>query len=137
MTRWAVLATLLLVSPLAACSGSASTIPTSTVAGSAAATPAGSSLATSVRGAIAGTVRMYGGPISPDTKKPAMDGQAVRGFVVPVRSGSKVVVTGISDEVGRFRILLAPGRYVLGCGSVPFTIVARHTVTLDCDVNVA
>jgi hypothetical protein len=81
---------------------------------------------------------MWGGPVNPATKKPAMNGQAVPSYVVPVLSGATTVASGISDDAGRFRIALAPGHYVLGCSpSTPFTIVAGATVTLDCDVVVA
>ena len=145
MTRGALFAALVLVSSLTACSGPTGTGATAPTAGmgatastaGAVATAPSSSPAVAPTGAIAGTTRLWGGPVNPATKKSAMNGQAVPGYVVPVLSGTTTVASGISDEAGRFRIALAPGHYVLGCSpSTRFTIVAGATVTLDCQINV-
>jgi hypothetical protein len=100
-----------------------------------------SGAATSPTGATTGTltglVRMYGGPMNPQTGKQALNGSPGRDWPVTVLSGGQTVAETTSDADGTFRLTLAPGRYTLACGQEPgVTVVAGHTVSVDCDVPV-
>ncbi len=107
--------------PLSACSGSV--VPP---------TPAQTSGPTAT-GTLVGTTHLYGGPLNPVTKQPAMTGEVVANQTVRVRRGSRFEVAVASDFAGQFRVVLNPGTYVLECGGgKPFTIKAGQTLSLDC-----
>jgi len=83
-------------------------------------------------GAVAGVVIVSGGPAT--TKSTHRSHPAV-GYVVNVKSGGGIVASGATDDAGRFRITLRPGRYQLVCGSNPTFAIAEGGVTkVDCDV---
>jgi hypothetical protein len=97
--------------------------------------PASSTAATT--GTLTGLVRMYGGPMNPQTGKQALNGSPGPDWTVKVLSGSRTVAEVKSDADGKFRFSLAPGRYTLACGQEPsMARVAAHTVSVDCDVPV-
>ena len=103
--------------------------------GSTSGAPASSTAATT--GTLAGVVRMFGGPMNPQTGKQALNGSPGRDWTVKVLSGAQTIAEARSDAAGKFRISLAPGRYTLACGQEPsVTVVAGHTVSGDCDVPV-
>jgi hypothetical protein len=103
--------------------------------GSTSGVPASSTAAAT--GTLAGLVRMYGGPLNPQTGKQALNGSPGPDWTVKVRSGAQTAGEVKSDAAGRFRFSLAPGRYTLACGQEPsVTVVAGHTVSVDCDVPV-
>jgi len=88
-------------------------------------------------GTLTGLVRMYGGPMNPQTGKQALNGSPGPDWTVRVLSGSQTVAEAKSDAAGKFRFSLAPGRYTLACGQEPSVIVvAGQTVSVDCDVPV-
>jgi hypothetical protein len=98
-------------------------------------TPAASTAATT--GAVAGVVRMYGGPMNPQTGKQALKGSPGPDWTVKVLSGGHAVAETKSNAAGKFRFDLAPGRYTLACGREPsVVVVAGQTVSVDCDVPV-
>ena len=97
--------------------------------------PASSSAAAT--GTLTGLVRMYGGPMNPQTGKQALNGSPGPDWTVKVRSGAQTVAETTSDAAGTFRLTLAPGSYTLACGQEPgVTVVAGHTVSVACDVSV-
>jgi hypothetical protein len=97
--------------------------------------PASSTAATT--GTLTGLVRMYGGPMNPQTGKQALNGSPGPDWTVKVLSGSQTVAEAKSDAAGKFRFSLAPGRYTLACGQEPsVVVVAGQTVSVDCDVPV-
>lgn len=97
--------------------------------------PATSTAATT--GTLTGLVRMYGGPLNPQTGTQALNGSPGPDWTVTVLSGSQTVAETKSDAAGRFRFTLAPGRYTLACGQEPgVTVVAGQTVSVNCDVPV-
>jgi hypothetical protein len=99
-------------------------------------TPA-STTGASTTGTLTGVVRMYGGPLNPQTGKQALKGSPGPDWTVKVLSGARTVAEGKSDAAGRFRFDLAPGRYTLACGHEPRVIVVvGQTVSVDCDVPV-
>ncbi len=88
-------------------------------------------------GTLAGLVRMYGGPMNPQTGKQSLNGSPGPDWTVTVQSGAQTVAEARSDAAGTFRVTLAPGRYTLACGQEPsVTVVAGHTASVDCDVPV-
>ena len=88
-------------------------------------------------GTLSGLVRMYGGPMNPQTGKQALNGSPGPDWTVKVLSGSQTVAEAKSDAAGKFRFSLAPGRYTLACGQEPsVVVVAGQTVSVDCDVPV-
>ncbi|MFN8148735.1 MAG: carboxypeptidase-like regulatory domain-containing protein [Candidatus Nanopelagicales bacterium] len=88
-------------------------------------------------GTLTGLVRMYGGPMNPQTGKQALNGSPGPDWRVKVMSGAQTVAEATSDAAGRFRFSLAPGLYTLACGQEPsVTVVAGQTVSVDCDVPV-
>lgn len=96
--------------------------------------PASSSATT---GTLTGLVRMYGGPMNPQTGKQALNGSPGPNWTVKVLSGARTVAEAKSDAAGKFRFTLAPGRYTLACGQEPGVIVvAGQTASVDCDVPV-
>jgi hypothetical protein len=57
-------------------------------------------------------------------------------FVIEDDQGNRTSVTADAD--GNYSVSLAPGKYVVRCGSGhEVTVVARQTVTLDCDYQMA
>ena len=107
----------------------------SPTSGSSSGTPASSTAATT--GTLTGVVRMYGGPMNPQTGKQSLNGSPGPDWTVTVQSGAQTVAEARSDAAGTFRVTLAPGRYTLACGQEPIvTVVAGHTVSVDCDVPV-
>jgi hypothetical protein len=57
-------------------------------------------------------------------------------FVIEDEQGLRTTVT--SDADGNFSVSLAPGKYVVRCGTGhEVTVAARQTVTLDCDYQMA
>ena len=97
--------------------------------------PASSTAATT--GTLSGLVRMYGGPMNPQTGKQALNGSPGPNWTVKVLSGARTVAEAKSDAAGKFRFTLAPGRYTLACGQEPGVIVvAGQTASVDCDVPV-
>jgi hypothetical protein len=103
--------------------------------GSTSGVPASSTAATT--GTLTGLVRMYGGPMNPQTGKQALNGFPGPDWTVKVLSGAQTVAEAKSDAAGKFRFSLAPGRYTLACGQEPsVTVVAGQTVSVDCDVPV-
>jgi hypothetical protein len=103
--------------------------------GSTSAVPVSSTAATT--GTLTGLVRVYGGAIDPQTRKPANNGSPVTDLPVKVLSGSQTVAEAKSDTAGKFRFSVAPGRYTLACGQErSVVVVAGETVTVDCDVSV-
>jgi hypothetical protein len=103
--------------------------------GSTSVTPASSTEAAT--GTLTGLVRMYGGPMNPQTGKQALNGSPGPDWTVKVMSGGQIVAEGKSNAAGRFRFSLAPGRYTLACGQAPSVFVAAgQTVSVDCDVPV-
>jgi RES domain-containing protein len=67
----------------------------------------------------------------------ALDGAPGPDWAVAVMSGSRTVAHATSDAAGRFRFVLAPGRYTLECGQNRMVVVtAGRTVSTDCDVPV-
>jgi hypothetical protein len=119
-------ASIVLMIVLTACSQeSGSTVATS-----------GSSTAETT-GMLTGVVRMYGGPMNPQTGKQALNGSPGADRTVKVLSGARTTAEGKSDAAGRFRFNLAPGRYTLACGQEPsVVVVAGQTVSVNCDVPV-
>ena len=88
-------------------------------------------------GTLTGLVRMYGGPMNPQTGKQALNGSPGPDWRVKVLSGAQTVAEAKSDAAGKFRFSLAPGRYRLACGQEPsVSVVAGQTVSVDCDVPV-
>ena len=88
-------------------------------------------------GTLAGLVRMYGGPMNPQTGKQSLNGSPGPDWTVTVQSGAQTVAEARSDAAGTFRVTLAPGRYTLACGQEPGVIVvAGQTASVDCDVPV-
>jgi len=88
-------------------------------------------------GTLAGLVRMYGGPMNPQTGKQSLNGSPGPDWTVKVMSGDQAVAEGKSDAAGKFRFDLAPGRYTLACGQEPrVVVVAGQTVSVECDVPV-
>ena len=88
-------------------------------------------------GTLTGLVRMYGGPMNPQTGKQALNGSPGRDWPVKVMSGAQTVAKAKSDSAGKFRFALPPGRYRLACGHEPsVVVVAGQTVSVDCDVPV-
>lgn len=88
-------------------------------------------------GTLTGLVRMYGGPMNPQTGKQALNGSPGPDWTVKVLSGSQTVAEAKSDAAGKFRFSLAPGRYTLACGQEPsVVVVAGQTASVDCDVPV-
>ncbi len=103
--------------------------------GSTSGTPA--SPTTASTGTLTGLVRMYGGPMNPQTGKQALNGSPGPDWTVKVLSGAQTVAEARSDAAGKFRFTLAPGRYTLACGQEPgVTVVVGQTVSVDCDVPV-
>jgi hypothetical protein len=103
--------------------------------GSTSGVPASSTAATT--GTLTGLVRMYGGPMNPQTGKQALNGSPGPDWTVKVLSGAQTVAEAKSDAAGKFLFALAPGRYTLACGQEPgVTVVAGQTVSVDCDVPV-
>lgn len=91
----------------------------------------------STTGTLTGLVRMYGGPMNPQTGKQALNGSPGPDWTVKVLSGAQTVAETKSDADGKFRFSLAPGLYRLACGQVPsVTVVAGQTVSVDCEVPV-
>jgi hypothetical protein len=88
-------------------------------------------------GTVTGLVRMYGGPMNPQTGKQALNGSPGADWTVKVLRGAQTVAEARSDAAGSFRFSLAPGRYTLACGQEPsVTVVAGQTLSVDCDVPV-
>ena len=88
-------------------------------------------------GTLTGLVRMFGGPMNPQTGKQALNGSPGPDWTVKVLSGAQTVAEAKSDAAGKFRFTLAPGRYTLACGQEPgVTVVAGQTASVDCDVPV-
>ena len=97
--------------------------------------PASSTAATT--GTLTGLVRMYGGPMNPQTGKQALNGSPGPDWTVKVLSGTQTVAEAKSDAAGKYRFSLAPGRYTVACGQEPsVVVVAGQTVSVDCDVPV-
>jgi len=104
--------------------------------GSSGVTPASSTEAATT-GTLTGLVRMYGGPMNPQTGKQALNGSPGPDWTVKVLSGAQTVAEGESDAAGKFRFSLAPGRYTLACGQEPsVVVVAGQPVFVDCGVPV-
>ncbi len=83
-------------------------------------------------GTVTGVVRGYGGPSSATDGRPMPN----QDFVIEDDHGNRTTVT--SDADGRFSVSLAPGKYVMRCGTGhDLTVEARQTVTLDCDYQMA
>lgn len=79
-------------------------------------------------GTVSGVLRGYGGFSSANDGKP----MANQEFVIEDDQGNRTSVT--SDADGNFSVSLAPGKYRMLCGSGhEVIVVARQTVTLDCD----
>jgi hypothetical protein len=129
---------------LTACSqqsGSTSGMPASSTAAPASSTAAPASSTAATTGTLTGLVRMYGGPMNPQTGKQALNGSPGPDWMVKVLSGSRTVAEAKSDAAGKFRFSLAPGRYTLACGQgqgqePSVVVVAGQTVSIDCDVPV-
>jgi hypothetical protein len=86
---------------------------------------------------VTGLVRMYGGPMNPQTGKQALNGSPGADWTVKVLRGAQTVAEARSDAAGSFRFSLAPGRYTLACGQEPsVTVVAGQTWSVDCNVPV-
>lgn len=103
--------------------------------GSTSGVPASSTAATT--GTLTGLVRMYGGPLNPQTGKQALNGSPGPDWTVKVLSGAQTVAETKSDAAGKFHFTLAPGRYTLACGQEPrVTVEAGQTVSANCDVPV-
>jgi hypothetical protein len=66
-----------------------------------------SSANASTTGVLTGLVRLYGGPINPETGKQGLNGSPGSNWTVKVLSGSDVVAKDKSDASGRFRFSLA------------------------------
>src|SRR5437899_3241458 len=95
------------------------------------------SSAAATTGTLTGLVRMYGGPMNPQTGKQSLNGSPGADWTVKVLSGSHTVAAAKSDAAGKFRFSLAPGRYTLACGPEPsVVVVAGQTASVDCDVPV-
>ena len=83
----------------------------------------------------------HGGPIRAGESDAAP--MAAAEFVV--RNGEKIVAAFVTDEQGRFRVVLPPGNYAVatkrgkpgfgGCGPFAVTVVAGkfHEVQWDCE----
>ncbi len=100
-------------------------------------TPPASVTDSATTGTLTGLVRMYGGPMNPKTGKQALNGSPGSDWPVKVLLGAKTVAERKSDSAGRFRFLLAPGRYTLACGQQSnVVVVAGKTVSVDCKVRV-
>lgn len=96
-----------------------------------------SSTNVSTTGVLTGLVRLYGGPINPETGKQGLNGSPGSNWTVKVLSGGEVVAKDKSDASGRFRFSLAPGRYTLACGQEPSVVIeAGQTVSVNCRVPV-
>jgi hypothetical protein len=116
-----------LILSLAACSRSPDPAPT---------TPA-SSTTSSATGVVTGTVQLFGGPLNPQTGQQSLNGSPGPHWKVTAFSGTKVVTTARSNAAGRFRFVLPPGLYTLGCGNHPTVIVTvGDTVTVNCRVPI-
>ena len=127
MTPTATLGACALLLGLAACSphGTATSAATS------------SSGATATKGTITGIVRMYGGPMNPDTGKQTLNGSPGANWPVRVVSAGRTVAVTRSDATGAFQFRLAPGRYTLECAPERYVLVrAGQTVSVNCDVAV-
>jgi hypothetical protein len=88
-------------------------------------------------GTLSGMARLYGGPVDPATGKQALNGEPSPRTKVTVRKGNATVATTTTDSLGRFSFTLAPGAYVLVCGSeVPFALATGQALNLDCPMQV-
>lgn len=81
-------------------------------------------------GTVSGVVRGYGGFNSHGEPMPNQD------FIIEDEQGNRITVT--ADAEGNYSVSLAPGKYVVRCGSGhDITVSARQTLTLDCDYQMA
>ena len=79
-------------------------------------------------GTVSGVVRGYGGFSSANDGRPMPN----QDFSIEDGQGNRTSVT--RDANGNFSVSLPPGKYRMRCGSGhEVIVVARQTVTLDCD----
>jgi len=88
-------------------------------------------------GTLSGIVRLWGGPLNPQTMKQALNGAPGPGWTVTVRQAGRRVASATSDPHGRFRVRLAPGTYTLDCSALRAVRVWPGTTTaVVCNVPV-
>ena len=90
----------------------------------------------SVKGAVEGTVLLYGGPMK-ENGQGALNGEPARDFPFQIRSDSGELMNFTTDTRGHFSAILPVGDYSLVCGpEVPFSVRDEQTTPVTCKAPV-
>lgn len=90
----------------------------------------------SVKGAVEGTVLLYGGPMN-ENSQGALNDEPARDFPFQIRNDSGELMNFTTDTRGHFSALLPVGDYSLVCGpEVAFSVRAEQTTTVTCKAPV-
>jgi ABC-type transport system substrate-binding protein len=86
-------------------------------------------------GAVTGSVRVYGGPLNPTTRKQALNGDPLPHALVTATGSAGGRHVARTDKRGGFILRLAAGRYTLSsdCAGVA-VVVVRAGATLHQDI---